>query len=293
MAHGCWINTVDANLTRVIWWHCQAFLWKVEPGLNKLLLLLAKCNLDLGGVRVFAVRHNRCASSPIFPCSIFKVFTPSHWLSLPPWPAALWGRRFGATLEGGGEGEGRLGQEMGSRGDDHCDFGSSRNEYLPNIKCRHTGGRHGELPGCVGQFARLWWRWWPAAHQVSFFCCNIFPERKLLVSFFKRNCQGVWQAERSWETWEATRQAVESRVLQFPHSASGPPPLTARWTDSYALLFPKPAPTWWYMSDRCGYGRGGKVRESSPAEQCSVDTNIPLGASLSTLQGDRHHRQRW
>ena len=40
------------------------------------------------------------------------------------------------------------------------------------------------------------------------------------------------------------------------------------------------------MCDRCGYGVGGRTRESSAAEQCSVATNIPLGASLSTLRGD-------
>ena len=40
------------------------------------------------------------------------------------------------------------------------------------------------------------------------------------------------------------------------------------------------------MCDRCGYGVGGRTRESSAAEQCSVATNIPLDASLSTLRGD-------
>ena len=38
------------------------------------------------------------------------------------------------------------------------------------------------------------------------------------------------------------------------------------------------------MCDRCGYGEGGKV--GTPALPCSAGTNIPLGALLSTLQGD-------
>ena len=49
----------------------------------------------------------------------------------------------------------------------------------------HTGGRHGELPGCVGQFARLWWWWWPAAHQV-FFTSSI-------ISLSGSSCQQRWK----------------------------------------------------------------------------------------------------
>ena len=94
--------------------------WDQVLKLFYLLLLLgelAKCLLDPGGVCVSAVRHNRCASSSTFASSTLNFFTPSHWLSLPPRPAALRGRGCGAAVGGGGEGEGRLGQEMGSRGD--------------------------------------------------------------------------------------------------------------------------------------------------------------------------------